>query len=161
MQYIQPKVADQDIPVFKVVRKDEQGRYTPYYYSNDYEYREGLHKMDFDIHADCVEDTDANGKRCVLFYEIHKGFHSYNAEKVELQDNFTDWGAESIEYVKLLDWYQKKSLYTDLCKMNCFIPKGATYYENKYGEIVSNMLNVLSFDVLSLRLTFNKYKYNR
>ena len=46
--------------------------------------------------------------------------------------------------------------HANMYKLNCIIPKGSEYYENEFGEIVSNRLLVKSAEKIDLNVINTK-----
>jgi hypothetical protein len=153
-KYASQKDATEDIKTFKVVTKDNYGHYIPYYYGIDFSYEVGrTHRHTKPIHIDIVDYSSGLDEQNEI-YEINEGLHSYNCDKVKLiwHPHICQFAVES----KYQWTYYTADSYlfsTDLYKMNCIIPAGTTYYENEYGEIVSNVLKVLSIDELMASAT--------
>lgn len=73
------------------------------------------------------------------YFEITKGFHSYrinkatrvaNCYRLYFNNGFTDWYVDTINFSEPLELYE------------CTIPKGSIYYDDGFGEIVSNQIIV-------------------
>lgn len=74
------------------------------------------------------------------YFEIFEGFHSYRVSKaiqamdlhnryrLYFNDNYNDW------YLDTVNPYDSVKLY------ECTIPKGSIYYDNGFGEVVSNQI---------------------
>lgn len=132
-------VADKDIHVFKIANSPctSLGVFPYFYNFNEICYKEG---------ETYFQRMAANEPYYGLFkeYIINLGFHSYALNNIRLM------GARSRE-IPLVATCAKKatSMHTSqkyniygLAIMLCVIPKGATYYVNSVGEIVSNKLKV-------------------
>ena len=123
-------ITEEPIEVYKVLRKNSLGElYAPYIY--------GFNYMLGKIYETTIEFLDISERHI----KIGKGFHSYSKECISTLN--TEWvGVASITGgTKLLGFVISIRSYT---VVKCIIPKGATYYENKYGEIVSNKLQIVS-----------------
>ena len=123
------KIAEDDIPVFKVVRK----HFLLSYYTN-YPY------ILNEVHTTEPIKTDHS-----LFYigeewKIQKGFHSYSVGcTTKIVQGVHEWNIrvyDSDKNTVLLDYYEMSST----CKLECLIPKGTLYYVNEYGEYVSESI---------------------
>lgn len=76
-------------------------------------------------------------------YNINKGLYSYDKEKCYAKTTYAKHMAVySIEKVMLGYYVSHPRRGRHLVLLECTIPYGATYYENEYGEIVSNKLKV-------------------
>lgn len=136
------KIAEEDIPVWKVVYKIEdilkRGKYLygfkrckSYYY--DYIYRENI-----------CEHTPIAFKTLGNLFKGEGGFHSYSDELkgmhtlrgINVNRKFTPFA-----YITLFNYPKEPNL-----KMaRFFIPKGAQYMKNDEGEIISNAIVFNSF----------------
>jgi hypothetical protein len=131
------KIANKDIHVYKIVRRVEEGDkvtykapFNPFYYKLGRMYRSEFGIRSFDS-----------------FIEINEGFHSFSEDMlVRMNDvnnialyNKKNGGMMFCVYIK-----QTSAITSAFgpCGtpviMECIIPNGATYYENEFGEIVSN-----------------------
>lgn len=118
------KIAEKDIKVYKIVTIIDHNLYSVF---KNYKYRLGVEE-----------------KASLSISRLHKlmithGLHSYS-EDCKIHDTCTEVNV----IVKNTDcmtccMYTKVSTYT-LCKLECVIPKGAVYYCNKNGEMVSDRL---------------------
>lgn len=134
------KIAQEDIPIFKLVCKDKCGaifsaqRY--FVYELDTEYSTELTRR--------VSPYSGN------YAFITQGFHSYMPYVKLKRCHIT-------LYVTTCRGYELVRFNLYLRKMvilQCVIPKGATYYVNASGEVVSNSIKTVKLvplgDVLSL-----------
>lgn len=130
------RVAKEDIKTFKVGIKMGDNNFRSYYYNH---YYMPLQKYETEI--------------CVVYIEgeisITKGFHSYNPKFCRVALDINPWRTRwsVLCEVKgkggaLLDWYI--GFINTLFIAECTIPKGAEYYENEFGEIVSNQIIIES-----------------
>ena len=123
-------IATNDIPCKKVIGYDEKvGVYRPWimralpcFYSIGH-----LYTADFGIEQ----------RSCEHYYlEIHKGIHCYaNSLKVYKHHDY------SMIVGNNLFTGDQRTLRPVL--VDCIIPRGATYYENERGEIVTNKLKLV------------------
>lgn len=74
---------------------------------------------------------------------ITKGLHSYGGNSQVLRQGML---VKCCLNGKINVSYPNR---TNLCKMNCVIPKGSTYYLNSYDEYVSDALIPISFESIS------------
>lgn len=122
------RVADEDITVFKVVRKVEDGLYLSYY--KDYPYYLG---RAYEMKGLSHKEIDGNMR-------IEEGFHSYSSKECYICIPYNNFG--QIYILKQKTW-ELSAVYDDiydLCIIECTIPKGSKYYRNYYGEIVSDKI---------------------
>ena len=123
-------IAEEPIEVYKVLRKNSLGElYAPYICGFSY--------MLGKIYETTFEFLDISEG----YIKIGNGFHSYSKECISTLT--TEWvGVSSITRgTRLLGF---KIGFSNYIVVKCIIPKGAMYYENKYGEIVSSRLQVVS-----------------
>jgi len=123
-------IAEEPIEVYKVLRKDSLGElYAPYMCGFSY--------MLGKIYETTIEFLDISEG----YIKIENGFHSYSKECISTLT--TEWvGVSSITGGRRLLGF--KIGFSNYIVMKCIIPKGATYYENKYGEIVSDKLQIIN-----------------
>lgn len=119
---ILPLVANEDIEVIKVVQKNGETPYRGY-------------KVAFNEHLPRVIIAPRYSGRLAM---IESGYHSYS-KKIQIIENLTTFAV-----LPLNVYYQK-----NCCFYKAYIPKGKTYYENEYGEIVSESL-IVTDDVIQL-----------
>lgn len=127
------RTAEEDIEVFKIAI-DNRERIVSYFYYKEYNVGK-TYKMDFNEKPFFVSASK--------LFNIDSGFHSYST-KCRINLNVYDNGyiLDIIFYGTLLQSYS----HVGLVKLNCIIPKGSHYYENEYGEIVSDSLKIVSVD---------------
>lgn len=139
--------AAKDIRVFKIAFVDEDNTVVPYYYSDtSLVYEEGK-----TYHSPLDEPIYQllNKKDPSPYYIINHGLHSYNAEKcksvikktIVVIDNTGNF-LGSFNTVHILNG--------KLAIMDCSIPKGSAYYENEYGELVSDALRIDKMTIVDL-----------
>ena len=114
--FISPKIATNDIEVYKILRVLDESIISPCF---DFYWKLGIQ---YEINI-CFKD-----KKTI----IHEGFHSLR--EYPKADNY--------------NWYitNDKHLFIKFTNDRIFkavIPEGSIYYENEYGEIVSNKLKIL------------------
>lgn len=71
--------------------------------------------------------------------EINEGFHSYDKDVVVTFNQFYRYSRVNVFFGSKL--FSRE--FSNFCKpvlVECTIPKGSIYYENKDGEIVSNKI---------------------
>jgi hypothetical protein len=121
------RIAEDDIPVFKILYKTLEGKYISPHRSYSYNIGE-VYKSDIVL---SVLDN---------YFVIDVGLHSYSIDCV-IDINTYGILVNDIGSHFILDSYYQCSSSPVL--MNCIIPKGSTYYKNKRGEIVSDELMVI------------------
>ena len=136
------QIAGEDIFVYKVMLQNpDTGRYKSLYYEMEYEPGK--------VYSTYMEPIDVGPlcEKCRIM--INKGFHSYNADKTEIVKGISmnHWSINSKETKDFwLDMIYGFSYlddeYKELVAVKCIIPKGACYYENELGEMVSDQLMV-------------------
>lgn len=132
-------VATKDIPVYKIITHNGwsySGYYNYFAYAprNTYHVTGGLHPHI--IHKDSG------------YCRVEQGFHSYSANntRLVLKLNEDCETHHAIIYVDdlttYIDGYDERCGGRKIYLMACTIPKGAEYYENNNGEIVSETIYV-------------------
>lgn len=131
MNDIHPQIVKENKKVYKIMSyKGNVGELESLYFSKKYE-----------IGKEYVEDIEMespNNLRC--YYSIRKGFHSYSTEKTYLNERDKRWLVWSKFDDIAIDVINLENVDFDenLVVAECVIPKGSKYYENEYGEIVSD-----------------------
>ena len=121
----QSKLAEEDIPVFKIVRRNLKAYYRNFHYSIGEVFK--------------TEISVPMYSPCKVFY-IEEGFHSYSNQ--ECKTAITETLSEPIITVFHMfhgELYRLDS-YIDACILECVIPKGSIYYINPRGEYVSDKI---------------------
>ena len=133
---LEKRIANEDIKVFKV-GYERNAKLDSYY-------RWFL----YDINR--LYETAIHPERFEELYVITQGFHSYNRKKCsyfcKIKDNIILHKIKDIQINvrtkitgKIIDRYYGNII--DSIKIfECTIPKGAEYFENEDGEIVSNQI---------------------
>lgn len=117
------KVAEKPIEVFKVAKMRNGKYYAPFI--NNFEYEIGK-----TYHAELMICNPSYVKEIAA---ITKGLHSYSAYcTCERRKTYT--------YCTLV---KGLSFNVDSAFLKCIIPTSSTYYENKFGEIVSDALEII------------------
>ena len=115
-------VAKEDIAVYKVVQISPDNKILSYF--NDFPYKLGeIYDATITIKRYKDEYND--------FYYIEQGFHSYKY-KLEI-DPF-------LQIPLTYDRNGTKYYGDDIYGMLCIIPKGAEYYVNEFGDVVSTSI---------------------
>lgn len=140
------KIADHDIKTYKVLLKNTGYANTWY----DVLYKSPIMSSEYIMGMMHMDDIKPLGKG-VGRYLIDKGIHSYS-QRVTFKQNENYHHQKFGIYAQLLDGHT--TLYTPIFNngkyadvrlyepviAECTIPKGASYYENEKGEIVSTQL---------------------
>lgn len=134
VECLEAQVADKLLTTFKVLVKKGKSLYS--YYRPDYHWREAeVNSLEGELApVKCVE-----GIYDYIGY-IEKGFHSYSPDEVYLRKDHREIEIASPSYY-ILDWFILSEA-RQLVLAKCEIPKGATYYRNEDGEIVSDKIVV-------------------
>lgn len=145
------KTANKPIRTFKVCRKTEDENFSVSYY------RTCLYEVGktYSVDMETPETYDC------LRYGVHNGFHSYNPDKVSVRatHDYNEFNIPSdlpLFNLDLIEIFSENGIRLDyfcvikesLTRMECTIPEGATYYENEYGEIVSDAIVVNSIETI-------------
>lgn len=144
------RVAKNDIEMYKVMvmkpLEDEELFYSAYH---DFPYKKGdLYKLGSQTEIDMLREES------ITFYRIFKGFHSYNSQSTFLCKEHNNIGESlavySIDKGKVESYIENDGITPRILKkVRCVIPKGSVYFENEFGEIVSNKIiikNVFKYD---------------
>ena len=128
----QSKLAEEDISVFKIVRRHLQAYYQDFQYSIGEVFKTEMSVPLF--------------SPCKVFY-IEEGFHSYSNQ--ECKTAFTETLSEPIITVFHVFHGELHRLdsYVDGCILECVIPKGSVYYKNPRGEYVSDKIKPIKICV--------------
>lgn len=145
--------ATKDIRAFKIAFVDEHGTVIPYYYSDllVYEEKKSYHSsLDEPILLISESENDT-----LSHYIINHGLHSYNAEKCKFVIRKTSATTLSIVVLDnsetFLGSFNIGQILTGkLTVMDCSIPKDSAYYENEYGEMVSDALRIDKMTIVDL-----------
>lgn len=140
-----PIVADKDISVFKIgVQKKSSKKIYSYFQFMIYE-------LGITYRSDIVKYDGLHDPDCITILE---GLHSYSMDVAVIQSKNKYDGSSYIKAVikrngneKLLERYCLNNVEEyKLVVMDCIIPKGATYYKNEDGEIVSNLIKFVKIN---------------
>jgi hypothetical protein len=112
--------AEKNIEIFKVGIDNFRSMYSPF--------RNFKYLLGFRYEEDCLYPMPINNR-----YEIHSGFHSYDPRILQFYKNY-----DSIIVAKgsLRVW----TYGSHMSVFKGFIPKGAFYYSNMSGELVSDQI---------------------
>ena len=125
-------VAKEDIAVYKVVQISPDNKILSYF--NDFPYKLGeIYDATITIKRYKDEYND--------FYYIEQGFHSYKY-KLEI-DPF-------LQIPLTYDRNGTKYYGDDIYGMLCIIPKGAEYYVNEFGDVVSTSIKSIALSTKEL-----------
>ncbi len=144
------KKAKEDIPVFKIVRVNEDDVIMSYY-------KQFFYKCGKTYNTEIGKMQKTEYQVDPIHY-IEEGFHSYSADctynycgKV-IPSDLVGFSCLKEAMVVLLEG---KEIFCDTLvsrdgfkvkKLNCIIPKGAEYYLNETGEYVSNQIKILNVE---------------
>lgn len=125
------KVAEQDIPIFKIMRKTSSPEMVKSIYQNFLYTLNSLTESHIKIKSHWSE----------ILFEVNEALHSYNPEKIKCLRNYLIINIEVPNCFyglpKKLDWFDVDK---DIIRVEGIIPKGSKYMENIDGEYVSNQL---------------------
>ena len=135
-----PQIAEEDIEVFKVVKRnyspEEPNSFISLYFYHPYKLGE---TYESEIKIKINYDNDGT-------VSINKALHSYSAK-----DCHISYVIFNDEYSIAFSYSDGRTLIDDdipndieIVRLNCVIPKGATYYKNRVGEFASDKLRVVS-----------------
>jgi hypothetical protein len=117
-------VAKEDIAVYKVVQISPDDKILSYF--NDFPYKlGGIYDATITIKRYKDEYND--------FYYVEQGFHSYKYKLEIVLDPF-------LKMPLTYDRNGTKYYGDDIYGMLCIIPKGAEYYVNELGDVVSTSI---------------------
>lgn len=125
------KYAEEDIPIFKIMKLDSKRKNTVIsaYFSTWYELGE-------------LKESDIIPESCgcwwIAPHQVNVALHSYNPLKIDVKNTI-------IHNRKRIRVFTKNSPFIDLYPIEYvvvkgYIPKGSRYCENKRGEIISDKL---------------------
>jgi len=126
------KIAEENIPVFKILHKDMTSVYFDWQYSLNIPYRSELDYL--------KTFSDDSGTLSV----IERGIHSYDLEQIKLK--LTHCKEKTFPYIifGIYSNYNDTKLDTfeshDYAKVIGYIPAGSHYYLNEKGEYVSDVI---------------------
>jgi hypothetical protein len=127
-------IAKECITVYKVVQIYPDGKILSYF--NDFPYKlGGIYNTVITVKH--LKDGHND------FYFIEEGFHSYN---YQLEIGIDPFPQTPIAYGKSSARYYGVGIYG----MLCVIPKGAEYYVNEYGDIVSTAIKPIALSIKEL-----------
>lgn len=152
-------VAENDIPCFKLVN-EKKGKLTSQYYEKEYSvgetYSEELGKPE-------IAEKPGLGNDTVYKVQVNKGLHSFYGEPNVVRWNELLVNCEEMLHITEDELNKMEAEFGILVKnqqgdnvgfiktksdetrvMKCIIPKGASFFENKHGELVSDTLKVVS-----------------
>ena len=136
------KIADTDMPVFKIALEFD-GEIHPYFnYSSPWRYVEGetyANDKSFDFNYWKTDET----------FEVNKAIHSYSAKNIRLTTDDVPPPYIRVctykttkESNDVLTRYSQRYSIIKSVVMLCTIPKGTMYAVNEVGEIVSDAIKV-------------------
>jgi len=132
------KVAENDVPCFKVVQLNDDGSLVSVYFEKVYKPKRTYKHKNI-----MPKKVNYTSKR--YFSLIREGLHSYATDVEITIDNECSMimVKEFVKVSKIPLWFSNNFKFA---KVNCIIPKGAEYYENEQGEYVSTKLKVIGYE---------------
>ena len=118
-----PKIAEDNIPVEKIVMLNTTIYNEPYWCS-------AYFNKIYDLNT-TYKTNDMHLEGCI----VKEGFHSYKGVKIIFNKELERIYIYDKNKIRLDSWH----IYNKAI-MSCVIPKGSMYYENNHGEIVSNAI---------------------
>lgn len=144
--------AKKDVPIFKVLRKHQRAFFYPEFeYTLGKKYKTTKMKNYLSILYEyyILKHSVTILKRSVT---IHKAFHSYSGDlRLDITESDATIHLKNGRFEIYHDYEQPVVAYG-------VIPKGATYYVNEKGEIVSN--EIILYSLKTLNKTNNNEKGN-
>jgi len=147
-KYKEIKTAEEDIKVYKIVdgKLDQIGEKNPKFASC---YQRFTYELDKEYSVNRLEMCFTEmGTATIL-----EGLHSYDLEQVEY--NNMSVNVNDMAYLRVYNKFTNALCAlvspTEKCvfvKLNCIIPKGSQYIINEWGEVVSNKLKTISYEVI-------------
>lgn len=131
-------VAEEDITVYKVVQISLDDKILSYF--NDFPYKIGEIYNTTIVIKHYKDDYSAD---CSDFYFIEQGFHSYNYHLKIGLDPF-------LNTPNAYDKNGTRYYGDDIYGMLCIIPKGAEYYVNEFGDVVSTSIKTITLSTKEL-----------
>lgn len=119
------KIAEQDIPIFKIMKKTPSPEIVISIYQNFPYILNSLTESDIKIQPSSWKNI-----------EVYQALHSYNPEKIICLSYCFVLYIQTLHGLHL-DRFNKD---WDIIKVKGIIPKGSQYMENENGEFVSNQL---------------------
>lgn len=122
------------LKVLKICLLDKDERIIPYFYSDRLVYEMG---KTYESEFEKYENQSFKLQIC-------EGLHSYNSKKVFFEKSKHPWS--NIYYFDISNKYgcirnfNFEIGFSRAVSVECVIPYGSKYYENEYGEIVSDTL---------------------
>ena len=147
------KVTDKNgLEVFKICKKSYYNDdILPYFYDKMKPYKKGCEY--FTIMDDIKAISICRTFNPFVEYQINNGFHSYSKGCTTCFKIDNDYSHLYV-YSKDRQPLEHYDIYNNiLYRVVCIIPYGATYYENWYGEIVSDKLIPMKFTKISTTLS--------
>lgn len=148
------QIAEVDIPIFKVCLEEESEGVISYYRYFKYELNHIYSVRKLSVVKKCRKDghivytqlingdgeiiTISHSSEIItpLEYRIYQGFHSYSS-KCKFENR--DIEIKVFSRNKLVGHYH----YSKALVVKGYIPKGAKYYENEEGEVVSEQIKIV------------------
>ena len=123
------KIAEQNIPIFKIMKKTPFPEIVKSIYQN----------FSYTLNSLVKSNIKIQLWRSIDNIVVDQALHSYNPEKVKCSSNSSTLKIKvpTSYSFKELDSFDKNE---DIIKVKGIIPKGSKYMENRDGEFVSNQL---------------------
>lgn len=146
----QPRRAGKDLKVFKICLRCPTNDAVKSFYTG-YAYTIGK----TNTLKGGLKPTAPYGNTNSVMYDmifIHRGFHSYNPDKVEIKVNKSIGGKRGYNiHVTPIGINHNIDHFGGIdpdmfVKVSCTIPEGTEYYENHNGEIVSESIRIENFE---------------
>lgn len=171
-EQLQKIEATEDIHVFKVALVERNGDVIPYYImASSMRYKEGQ------TYQSDLDEPHCRPYSLLSYYFINFGLHSYSTKKcmvkvgnkLKFEDPIANSTVSRIRVYTIKDgallngftprYYKNEKL----AIMDCSIPKGAFYYENNFGEIVSDTIRIDKITIIEDKTTLPddcEYKFD-
>ena len=135
-----PLRAEENIPIIKVCEYDQNGRLLSPVYPKPYHFNKKYHS-EIDNPEETIFEDETIGY-------IDKGLHSFNKNKVNLDESYFNGDFIVVKYTAGNDtaYIVETHKFHIPVFVEGYIPVGSTYYENEYGDIVSNAI-VLTHEI--------------
>ena len=136
-EYATKRIAATNVTVFKVCYIEDGNVISLY---RGFHYKLGQLYNQFDLN---LFETALDGK-----YSVSQGFHSYNPALVKVIRKPGEYDIKILNtsnHIYLNNFYSTK---LTVARVNGYIPAGSEYFENEFGEIVSNNLVLTDYELL-------------
>lgn len=149
-----PKVAKEDINVYKIVYAKNDTVISAYMFKFHWTMGKVYHT---DMRTFVDKNIEIEVFRRIM---VDEGFHSFSEDKTTVNAYRNFYGEDMVAVDKnindldkaRLDWYRLTTMIDGvqyrIALMKCIIPKGSDYFENRHGEIVSNTIKPISYEII-------------